>query len=191
MPKKQKEPTIGDQIEQMSHLTLMPAPFPFDNNNVYLYTDGAISTKEKIGGWAFCAIYKGHMMLRYGFKVGSTSNEMELTAIARALDSIKPHSTNPVIVRSDSEYSINAVTKWYPDWKRGGWITASGTRVKNQELVEHIGEKIRLMLRTGKHVSVQHVKGHQKGSHYDAVYNNICDSLAVAARTRQITNFKE
>lgn len=40
----------------------------------------------------------------------------------------------------DSQYAMNAVTKWLPGWKRNGWKTSAGKPVANRELVVGIDE---------------------------------------------------
>lgn len=37
-----------------------------------------------------------------------------------------------MVVNTDSQFLINAITKWLPGWKRRNWTLASGVPVKNQ-----------------------------------------------------------
>jgi ribonuclease HI len=41
-----------------------------------------------------------------------------------------------VVVRTDSRYLIDALTKWVWGWRKRGWVTASGSPVANRELIE-------------------------------------------------------
>ena len=43
-----------------------------------------------------------------------------------------------IIIVSDSEYSINACTKWMKNWKYNNWLTRNGENVKNKDILENI-----------------------------------------------------
>lgn len=84
----------------------------------------------------------------------ATNNVAELTALERLLSSVDPGV--PLEVRMDSQYAMNAVTKWLPGWKRKGWKTTAGKPVANQELVVRIDE-----LLAGRSVEFRYVPAHQ------------------------------
>lgn len=60
----------------------------------------------------------------------STNNQMELTAVIRALEAVA--EPLPVIIISDSRYVIDGA-KNLPKWKAKGWRTTNGA-VANKEL---------------------------------------------------------
>jgi ribonuclease HI len=104
---------------------------------VDIYTDGACSGNPGPGGWG--------ALLRYGDREkelcggeadGTTNNRMELTAPARALDSLK----HPVKVNlyTDSRYVRDGITKWVTNWKRNGWMTSAKQPVKNVDLWQEL-----------------------------------------------------
>jgi ribonuclease HI len=76
--------------------------------------------------------YEGHEKELAGAEALTTNNRMELTAVIRALESLK----RPVQARlfTDSEYVRRGVTEWLPNWKARGWRTADRKPVKNQDL---------------------------------------------------------
>ncbi|MBM9510113.1 ribonuclease H family protein [Actinacidiphila acididurans] len=86
----------------------------------------------------------------------ATNNVAELTALERLLSAVDPG--RPVQIRMDSQYAMNAVTTWLPNWKRKGWKTAAGKPVANQELVVRIDA-----LLTGRDVEFRYVPAHQVG----------------------------
>jgi ribonuclease HI len=43
-----------------------------------------------------------------------------------------------MIIRTDSQYSIDANGVWLFGWKRNGFMTSSGEPVKNQDLIRSI-----------------------------------------------------
>jgi ribonuclease HI len=84
----------------------------------------------------------------------ATNNVAELTALERLLTAVDPDV--PLEVRMDSQYAMNAVTKWLPGWKRKGWKTAAGKPVANQELVVRIDA-----LLAERDVEFRYVPAHQ------------------------------
>lgn len=131
-------------------------------------TDGACSGNPGPGGWAWVEQLTGTH--ESGGAPHTTNNIMELTALLRGLDYVGPEGR--LLIRCDSQYVINVVTKWAPQWRRKGWKKADGKPVKNRELIEQL-----LSLYEGRkgHTSVEWVKGHAG----DAA-NEMCDTLAVA-----------
>ncbi|MDI5966553.1 ribonuclease H [Streptomyces sp. SL13] len=106
----------------------------------------------------------------------ATNNVAELTALAELLDSTDPSA--PLQVRMDSQYAMNAVTKWLPGWKRKGWKTSSGSPVANQDLIVRIDEAL-----TGRPVEFVHVAAHQVGGDpLNAVADQAASDAAVTQR---------
>jgi len=58
-------------------------------------------------------------------------------------------------VLCDSQYVINAVTKWMPAWKRRGWRKADGSPVLNRDLLERLDAAV-----AGRDHTFTWVKGH-------------------------------
>ncbi|MFI0739746.1 ribonuclease H [Streptomyces sp. NPDC021100] len=106
----------------------------------------------------------------------ATNNIAELTALRRLLEATDP--AVPVEVRLDSQYAMNAVTKWLPGWKRNGWKTAAGKPVANQDLVRSIDE-----LLTGRTVEFRYVPAHQQGGDpLNAIADQAASDAAVSQR---------
>jgi len=104
----------------------------------------------------------------------TTNNAMELTALVRALEYVGP--SGDLLIRADSQYAINTMTKWAPSWRRKGWKKADGKPVANRELVERLLTLYEA--RIGR-TEVEWVRGHTG----DAA-NELADALAVA-RSRE------
>jgi ribonuclease HI len=98
-----------------------------------------------------------------------TNNRMELRAVLEVLEGIPDGEV--VEVRSDSQYVINALSKWIHGWRRKGWRTASGAPVLNRDLIEALDARASAL-----RVRYVWVRGHDG----DAL-NEICDALAQAA----------
>ncbi|KAK4665234.1 hypothetical protein QC763_400220 [Podospora pseudopauciseta] len=105
-----------------------------------VYTDGAAPGNGKAGACGGVGVWFGaddprNVSERLAGPL-QTNQRAELTAILRALQLVNLDS--PIEIRTDSQYSIDCVTKWYASWVKKGWKTAGGTPVKNADLVKAI-----------------------------------------------------
>jgi ribonuclease HI len=105
----------------------------------------------------------------------ATNNIAELTALEQLLEAVDPSA--PLEVRMDSQYAMNAVTTWLPNWRKRGWKTTSGSPVANRDLVVRIDA-----LLTGRDVKFIHVPAHQSGG--DPL-NAFADTAASASAISQ------
>ena len=101
-------------------------------DTIYIYSDGACKGNPGAGGWGALLVADGHRKEICGGEANTTNNRMEMTAVIRALESLKRPST--VEVHTDSQYVQKGVSEWMAGWKRRNWRTASGQPVKNQDL---------------------------------------------------------
>jgi ribonuclease HI len=99
---------------------------------VRIYTDGACKGNPGPGGWGALLRFREHERELFGGEPATTNNRMELTAVIRALETLKRACS--VEVYTDSEYVKNGITEWLPNWKRRGWKTADRKPVKNADL---------------------------------------------------------
>jgi len=117
---------------------------PFNGDSVNVYTDGSYLQRDNNIGraaWAYVITQcVNNQEIEIAYKSGrvdgeQTNNRAELTAILRALSDI----TNSInCVYSDSQYSINCVTKWHINWQQNGWLTSKKQPVKNVDLIKSI-----------------------------------------------------
>jgi ribonuclease HI len=103
---------------------------------IEIYTDGACRGNPGPGGWAALLMQGEHEKEIAGAEALSTNNRMELTAVIRALETLK----RPVEARiyTDSEYVRRGITEWLAGWKARGWRTADKKPVKNQDLWQQL-----------------------------------------------------
>ncbi|MGD0192410.1 MAG: ribonuclease HI [Rhizomicrobium sp.] len=97
-----------------------------------IFTDGACSGNPGPGGWAAILRSGRHEKEISGAEAATTNNRMELTAVIRALESVKKRSS--VTVHTDSRYVMDGFQKWLTRWKASGWRTADKKPVKNEDL---------------------------------------------------------
>lgn len=139
--------------------------------------DGAAKSNPGPAAWAWVLADPAGTPLRWeaGPLGVATNNVAELTALAELLQATD--AGVPLEIRMDSQYAMNAVTKWIAGWKRNGWLTASKKPVANKDLVVRIDA-----LLTGRDVRFVHVLAHQVDG--DPL-NAIADSAASTAATEQ------
>ncbi|WP_225847201.1 ribonuclease H [Streptomyces sp. HPF1205] len=120
--------------------------------------DGASKGNPGPAAWAWVIADDGGEPTRWeaGPLGVATNNVAELTALERLLSAADPAA--PLEIRMDSQYAMNAVTTWLPNWKRKGWRTAAGKPVANQELVVRIDA-----LLGGRDIEFRYVPAHQVG----------------------------
>lgn len=134
---------------------------------ITIYTDGASRGNPGPGGYGVILIYNNHVKeLSGGFKL-TTNNRMELMAVIEGLKALKKKDF-PVVVYSDSQYVVNAVSKgWLQNWIRNNFKGGK----KNRDLwMEYY------KLSSSFNIRFVWVKGHAQNP-----YNNRCDELATTA----------
>ena len=93
-----------------------------------------------------------------------TNNKAELSGIKRICktiyDNYKEFYNKKIIICTDSNYSINCVTVWYPNWIENDWITSKGEPVKNKELISSIVYLINKLKKANIIITFQHVNAH-------------------------------
>lgn len=114
------------------------------------YTDGSASPNPGPGGWAIIDV-NTKQPVKTGAEKNTTNIRMEGTAL---IEAIKMASTEPLEIRTDSEFWINVVTKWAPTWAANGWHKKGG-EIKNLDLVQKLYE-----LYQSHDIKLVWVKGH-------------------------------
>jgi len=138
---------------------------------VTIFCDGGSRPNPGPGAWAAILRSGGKEKEISGGEPETTNNRMELTAVTRALETLKVPCD--VTVVTDSEYLANAFRqKWIDKWKRNGWKTASKDPVKNKDLWEALDALI-----ARHHVTWEWCRGHS--GHAE---NERCDELATETR---------
>ena len=120
---------------------------------VDVYADGACKGNPGPGGWGVLLRSGAHSKEIYGGEAHTTNNRMELTAVIRALESIKRPAR--LRIHTDSQYVQKGISAWIHDWKRRDWRTADKKPVKNADLWRKLDE-----LASGHVIDWIWVKGH-------------------------------
>ena len=150
-------------------------------NVVSFYTDGACSGNPGEGGWAFVEVVPCDKGIKTnvvsGNKKETTNNEMELTAVFKALVKALKDGKTEVTIYCDSAYVVNAIVKgWLLNWYKNDWKTKEDKPIKNK----HIWEKMyKLVYEKKLKINMVKVAGH-KGD----PLNELADRSAVEAKQR-------
>ncbi len=130
--------------------------------HILIYTDGSCHGNPGPGGYAATlrriaaegTALKCHRVS--GFDPTETTNvRMEMTAVATALEYLKPDEPQPIIIRSDNSMIPDGMTKWLLGWIAKGWRKGDGKPVLNRDLWERI-----IAAAEGKTITWEWVRGH-------------------------------
>ncbi|MFE6257362.1 RNase H family protein [Agromyces sp. NPDC057865] len=113
--------------------------------------DGSALGNPGPAGWAW---YVDDECWAAGGWPRGTNNQGELTAVLE-LFRATAHLDDELLVQCDSQYVINAVTKWMAGWKRKGWRKADGKPVLNLELLQELDAATQ-----GRRFRFEWVRGH-------------------------------
>ena len=105
---------------------------------IIVYTDGGArgnGQEDCKSAWAYTLSYGQHYKEDAEACYGATNNQMEMTAIIKALEAIK-NKAIPIRLHSDSAYCINGITSWIHNWKKKGWVNSKKEPVENKELAD-------------------------------------------------------
>ena len=130
-------------------------------------TDGACRGNPGRGSWAVCVFNQNgstHLGSLGEVSNLTTNNEMELTAILRALQWANKHEKR-IHIKTDSNYAYKGITEWLDGWKSRGWKNSTGKPVKNLALWQALDNEI-------KNHTFEWVKGHANDRH-----NNMADTV--------------
>jgi ribonuclease HI len=167
---------IDVDYEEIEEEVVIPQP---QQKIVHVWTDGGCrgnGADNAVGGWGIViqdvhgsfTNKDGKPWEYYGGKVGTTNNEMELTA---AIETLKLMRANyPLVIVSDSQYLVNGMTKWVQGWIKKGWRKSDGKEVMNLNLWKEL-----VKLSEGKQITWIWEEGHDP---INNPHNDRADTLA-------------
>jgi ribonuclease HI len=141
-------------------------------STIIVFADGACTGNPGPGGWGvIIATPDGHVTELGGRAQETTNNQMELTAVGKALRHLESAS-GTISVFTDSSYVINGITKWIWGWRKKGWKTSEGKDVANVEFWKRLSA---LVARREEAIEWKYVRGHS-----GVPGNERVDEIAVA-----------
>ena len=159
------------RIESLNNLRQTDlSPEWLSGEGLEIWTDGACHGNPGPGGYGIIFKRHGERLARSGGFRLTTNNRMEIMAAIVALEMLPEKAS--VVVYSDSQYLVNAITQgWARRWKAGGWKRNKKDRAINPDLWDRL-----LDLCDTHKVEFRWIRGHDS-----QVDNECCDQLAVAA----------
>lgn len=127
-----------------------------------VYSDGACKGNGKVGSYAGVGVWWGEndpRNIAERCPGDQTNNRAELIAIVRVLETT-PKSKKPLLIKTDSQYSINCFQEWLPRWICNKFRTAVGQPVKNLGIIRYLAALFNERELFGQRVHLQYVKGH-------------------------------
>ncbi|XP_056640096.1 ribonuclease H1 isoform X1 [Diorhabda sublineata] len=134
--------------------------FEEDDGYVTVFTDGACENNGKSNAKAGIGVWFGdnhQLNISKPVEGRATNNTAEIQACIEGLKVLEQQGVKKVKIFTDSQFTINCMTKWIKNWKKNNWKTASGGDVKNKEDLKILDTVIKSFL----DVKWQHVAGHQ------------------------------
>lgn len=139
-----------------------PTRRPVGRARLTAATDGSALSNPGHSAWAWVVAAPANRepsLWAAGYAGIGTNNAAELKALTELLRALPEHL--PLTVKVDSQYVINAVTRWAPGWARNNWRTKTGGHVANRDLIEEAATRIER-----SDVKLEWVKAHQRaGGH--------------------------
>ena len=90
-----------------------------------------------------------------GGELDTTNNRMEMMAVIKALEAIKPGYNGDITLWTDSTYVLKGITEWIHGWKKRGWKKSDKKPVVNVDLWKRLD-----VLNAERDVTWKWVKGH-------------------------------
>ncbi|KAF8899266.1 ribonuclease H-like domain-containing protein [Infundibulicybe gibba] len=147
-------PTVPDHGKKRAYGSIDENDGGNEDATDIVYTDGACKSNGQSGAVAGVACSWPNL---------GTNNlcikQYRGAAILRVFETTRI-SKNPLLIRSDSQYSMQCVNDWLPTWERKNFKTASGTPVKNLGIIRCIAAHIALRKHRRQPVKFEYVKGH-------------------------------
>lgn len=152
-----------------------------------IFTDGGgynNGDRTGDGAWAFTVRNDDNSDIAYvvcGFESETTNNRTEMLAAINAIKMIQAatatHQTpiGTLVIVTDSIYLANGYhdPAYLDRWSHNGWITSTGTPVKNIDLWKEL-----MALSWHVPFKMQHIRGHMKCPERDlAFWNSIVDKV--------------
>ncbi|KAF8215785.1 ribonuclease H-like domain-containing protein [Mycena galopus ATCC 62051] len=127
-----------------------------------VYSDGACKGNGQPGSVAGVGVWWGEgdpRNIAERCPGDQTNNRAELIAILRVLETTPPSKT-PLLIKTDSTYSIKCFSEWLPKWIANGFVTSTKEPVKNVAIIKYLSAHLDARARRGQKVRLQYVKGH-------------------------------
>lgn len=90
----------------------------------------------------------------------STNNRAEITAVIKALEFVLSNSIKDVKIILDSQYTLQGMTEWLPNWVANNFIKSDSTEVLNSDLWKELDKLLNQFKEQQITLSFKKIKGH-------------------------------
>ncbi|KAK7688812.1 hypothetical protein QCA50_008352 [Cerrena zonata] len=128
---------------------------PYREGWLTVYCDGASKNNGKPNAVAGVGVWWGKdddRNIAERCPGAQTNNRAELIALIRALETT-PFRQMPLLVRTDSKYTIKCFTEWIRSWRAQGWMNSKGQPVKNRDVISYADALLEKRKSVGQKVS--------------------------------------
>lgn len=146
-----------------------------------VFTDGACSNNGRPTSKAGYAVwFPDHKEFSESARIpenqSQTNQRAELMAIYRAVIILdeKGYHDSDIVIYTDSEYSINCLTKWLTGWVSRNWKTSAGGDVLHKDLIQDTSGRLAKF----KSHRFVHVRAHTGNEDDLSKNNDIVDKMA-------------
>lgn len=146
-----------------------------------IFTDGSTTDNGRKNARGGIGVFFGEddpRNISKPFKNKPTNQRCELMAIYLALKTINDDSDiskdHPVIIGTDSAYSINCVIEWRENWIKNNWRNSKKKPVQNKEILENVYAQYDQR----SNVVFRHIKAHTRNDDEWSIGNQHADALA-------------
>lgn len=148
---------------------------------IHIFTDGACIRNGKpdaVAGYGVHFPHKEYEDVAKPFMYRPITNQRaELYAIYHALSTaVHDNLVKTTCIYTDSDYSINCLTKWCAKWKRDNWTRPKGDPLMNLDIIRPLYE---LYEKNKSNVRFIHVFSHTGGTDDYSKGNDVADKLAL------------
>ncbi|TVQ80495.1 MAG: ribonuclease HI [Bradymonadales bacterium] len=130
---------------------------------IWVFGDGACKGNPGPGGWGVVIASADLVVELGGGSSVTTNNEMELTALAKALAFVgaegQKSGAAELLIFFDSKYVLEGAKFWRFAWAKNNWKSSQNQDLKNLELWKEIDAKLRSLPESLK-LNWRHVEGH-------------------------------
>lgn len=153
------------------------------SNGVVYFCDGACPKNPSPSGSGVAIYFKKQLRKLYtgNYVIEGTNNIAEIEGFIFCLEHIKKNNIqgHEIEIYIDSQYTIDAITKWAFGWEKNNWLTKENKPVKNIDLIKRA---LPLYKELKNKIVVKKVKGHS-----GVEGNELADRMAIlAVKNKQV-----
>lgn len=155
--------------------------YPKIDKKMIVYSDGGCRGDNRFTGWGCFSEVKVtdeksdlcRIQSYGGITAPSTNQVAELVGATKAIQLANKHGVEDLLIKTDSQYVIEGITKHYNNWVKNGYLNSQGKPIANKPYWDKLAKENTDFKASGGKIKYQWVKGHSGN-----VGNEWADKLA-------------